>query len=67
MSILTVLLILIIAGLILWAVRSVLYAPNMAIDDPFRKIIWVVCVVLISLFVLQSIFGILPGVPKLKL
>lgn len=67
MSVLYILLVLIVAGIVLWAVKSVLNAPGMIIQDPFKTIIWVVIVVVICLFVLQSFFGILPGVPKLKL
>lgn len=67
MSILYILLVLVIAGIILWAAKSILSAPGIVVADPFKTIIWVVIVVVICLFVLQSFFGILPGVPKLKL
>jgi hypothetical protein len=67
MSILTIILVLVVAGIALWAVKAILSAPGMVIGEPFRTILWVVFVVLICLFVLQSFFGILPGVPRLRL
>jgi hypothetical protein len=66
-SILYIILILIVAGLLLWAVNAILNAPGIVIADPFRTIICVVIILLICLFVLQSLFGILPGVPHLRL
>ena len=61
------LLVLVVAGLFLWAVQAILNAPGIVIADPFKTIIKVVLVLLICLFVLQSFFGFLPGVPHLRL
>lgn len=67
LSILYIILVLVVAGIILWAVKSVLSAPGMVVAEPMKTIIYVVLVVVICLFVLQSFFGILPGLPKLRL
>lgn len=67
MSILYILLVLVVAGLLLWAVKAVLNAPGITIADPFKTVVYVVLVLLICLFVLQSFFGVLPGVPRLRL
>jgi hypothetical protein len=66
-SILYVILVLIVAGLLLWAVNAILNAPGITIAEPFKTILRVVIILLVCLFVLQSFFGILPGVPRLRL
>jgi hypothetical protein len=66
-SILYILLVLIVAGLLLWAVNAILNAPGITLADPFRTILRVVIILLVCLFVLQCFFGILPGVPRLTL
>jgi hypothetical protein len=66
-SILYVILVLVVAGLFLWAAKSIINAPGITISDPFKTILYVVIVCLICLFVLQSFFGLLPGVPHLRL
>jgi hypothetical protein len=67
MSILTILLVLLIAGILCWGVLSILNAPNMPLGEPFKTILKVVFIVLIVLFALQCAFGVLPGVPHLRL
>ena len=67
MSILYILLVLVVAGILLWAAKAILNAPGLTIAEPLRTVIYVVIVVLICLFVLQSLFGVLPGVPTLRI
>jgi hypothetical protein len=67
MSILYILLVLVVAGLFLWAVKSILNAPGVTVAEPFKTILWVVMVILICFFVLQTFFGVLPGLPRLRL
>ena len=56
-----------VAAIFCWGVFAVLNAPNMPLQEPFRTILKVVFLLLICLFVLQSLFGVLPGVPHLRL
>jgi hypothetical protein len=66
-SILAFVLVLVVVGVVAWAVKTILNAPGMVIGDPFKTIIWVVVAVFLFLFVLQSLFGVLPGMPRLRL
>lgn len=67
MSILYILLVLVVAGLLLWAVKAILSAPGITVAEPFKTVIYVVLVLVICLFVLQAFFGVLPGMPRLRL
>jgi hypothetical protein len=67
MSIVTAILILVVAGVLLWGALAILNAPGMVIADPFKTILKVVIIILIAFFVLQAFFGVLPGVPRLRL
>jgi hypothetical protein len=67
LSILYILLVLLVAGIILWAVKTLLAAPGITVAEPFKTVIWVVVVVLLCFFVIQTFFGVVPGVPHLRL
>jgi hypothetical protein len=66
-SILTFILVFVVAGILWWAAKAILYAPGIVIADPFRTVLYVLIVVVICLFALQTLFGVLPGVPRLRL
>lgn len=65
MNILTILLVLIVVGVILWGVKKILAVTP--IEDPFKTVIWVVVVVFAVLFCVQVFFGVLPGFPVMRL
>jgi uncharacterized membrane protein YdjX (TVP38/TMEM64 family) len=67
MSILYVILVLVVVGVIWWATVTILNAPGMIIQDPFKTVIKVVVIVFLILFVIQTFFGVVPGVPHLRL
>jgi len=60
MSILTILVIIAVFGLILWAIGSI------PMDDTVRKILRVVAIVALVLWVLQA-FGLLPNVGNMRI
>lgn len=67
MSIMGILLVLLVAGILAWGFTKIMNAPGIVIAEPFRTIIYVVGIVLLCLFVLQAIFGVVPGMPKITL
>jgi hypothetical protein len=58
---------LVVVGVIWWATVTILNAPGIVIADPFRTIIKVVVIVFLIFFVIQTFFGVVPGVPHLRL
>lgn len=57
MSLLTILIVLILACVVLWAVRAILAA--FSVGDPIRTVVWVVLVVLIVFWIVSQLGG--PG------
>ena len=66
MSLLYIVLVLLVAGLLLWGIKTVMGAPGMTLAEPFRTIIYVVVVLAICFFVIQAFFGFVPGMPTMR-
>jgi hypothetical protein len=61
MNLLALLLTLVIIGILLWAAKRILGV--LPIDEPIKTVVYVLIVVIACLYVLQALFGFVPGIP----
>lgn len=61
MGLLSLLVVIAVAGLLVWALTTLVPMPA-----PFKNAIYVIAVVVLVLYILQ-VFGLLSGIPNLKL
>lgn len=66
MGLISLLVLILICAVIMWAVNKCLAAPNMPLAEPFVTILRVVVMVILVIVVLQALLGFVPGMPRVR-
>lgn len=66
MGLLSLLVLILVCGILYWAVNKCLSAPSMPLAEPFVTIIRVVVIVILIFTVLQALLGFIPAWPRVR-
>lgn len=66
MGIISLLVLILVCGILYWAVNKCLSAPNMPLAEPFVTFLRVIVIVILVLVVLQALLGFIPAWPRVR-